>query len=166
MNRKQIYAALAIARKKACMDDDTYRLLLAKHGAKENDKGRISAKSMTDDQLSAALGDLNGKPLVPGKWQSDFKKRIIVRTEESTTDKTKVLIAIWTDLFNAGALTECQTFQYAIWKGIDMWVENHFGVSKIDWLTEDQLDKAIHALREWYERIKDKTERRKYRSTR
>jgi len=163
MNRNQIYAALAVTKKKACMDDDTYRLLLAKHGATEVN-GKISAKTLTDEQLYAVLDDLKGDPPVPGKWQSDFRKRIIVRTEESTTDKTKVLIAIWTDLFNAGALTECQTFQYAIWKGIDMWVENHFGVSKIDWLTEEQLDKAIHASREWYEEIKKRTERRKYRT--
>jgi len=154
MDRKQIYAALAMAKKKACMDEDTYRLLLAKHGAKENDKGKISAKSMTDDQLSAALDDLNRKPRFYPKWQPDFKKRIFTGPRSR---KLAMLVAIWTDLYNAGALTECRSLQYAVDTAFDAWADHYFGIdgaiTKADFLSEQRLDGAIKALKGWYERI-------------
>jgi len=170
MNRKQIYAALAISRKKACMDDGTYRLLLAKHGAKENDKGRISAKSMTDDQLSAALDDLNRKPRFYPKYQKEFKRRVF--SAEELGYKKRKLLMIWTDLFNAGVLTECETYEYAIWGGLDSWVKHYFdesgiAVESVSFMSEEHLDKAIYALQQWLERVMDKKdpERRKIRGS-
>jgi len=167
-SRKKLFAALATAKKAQCMDEDTYRLLLAKHGATEDDKGKISASTMTDDQLSAALDDLNRKPRFYPKYQKSFKRRVF--SAEELGDKKRKLLMIWTDLFNAGVLTECKTYEYAIWGGLDSWVKHYFdesgiAVESVSFMSEEQLDKAIYALQQWLERVLDKKdpERRKIR---
>lgn len=68
---------------------------------------------------------------------------------------------IWSDLYNAGALTKPMTYEQAIWGALDGWVKHFFSesgiaVERVDIMSEEQLNKAIFALRQWRERIKDK----------
>jgi hypothetical protein len=144
--RVRMYTRLAVANaqlKKVRPEftDDDYRHILKMHGAQLVDD-KYSAKTMTVQQLGAALSHFH---------DLGFRMSAKVAREAGKTPKTwkspriGKLNALWCSLADAGVINDRSE------QAMQRYCENNVrGLTKFEWITSDQLNKAIEMLKQMH----------------
>ena len=150
--RKKAYRLLGIAKKQLAdvrpgFTDEDYRHILFMHGAKEKD-GTFSASTMSLAQLNSALKhcqDLGFR--ISKKVLKESSRLNQVRPQERDWRKARVgkLNALWISLADAGVIdnrSEEAMKSYC--------VRRVKGLTRFEWITSEQLNKAIEMLKQMH----------------
>lgn len=133
--RHRLYRLLVVGKRELHMEEDSYRALLARHGA-----GLIgdkhSATTMTIDGLKDALDEMRAKGFAPqGKTlanAADWRKPRIAK-----------ITAIWCTLADAGVVKN--RGEAAMVK----FCARITGKARLEWAESEDLNACIQALRAW-----------------
>lgn len=139
-NRLRLIKLIHVARRELCMDDDTYRLLLA--GMTGLD-GATSTADLSVPNLLRVLEQLKlrGFKVRPNKVQ----KRPLADDAQS-----KKIRSLWLELHGLGAVRDPSEAALA------KFVQSMTRVSALQWLSTAQGSRVIENLKQWYNRVADK----------
>lgn len=133
MDRRKLYALLAVAKKKLNIDEEAYRSILQRHGGKQvGDK--ISATTMTDKQICNAIEELKSKGFVG----SANKKKTKLTTQE-------YIRVLWNKLIESGKVRS-DNKELALQR----FVKRQTGIEHLEWIRSyQQANAVITALKVW-----------------
>lgn len=131
--RHALLAAIHVAKKQLGLSEGDYREFLFSR------TGRESCRDCTDVQLRYVLDGMRALG-----WGADRPQR-----REYTPLQLKVR-ALWRQLYVAGQTDGSAT-------NLNRWVNRQYGVDRLEWLTQEQAQKAVEALKKWYERVSKNT---------
>lgn len=118
--------------------DLSHRDLIARHGARAIE-GRISSKTMSDNQLAAALDDYHARG-----WPRVAKKSS-TRTMDGSPGAKKIR-ALWLDLHQRGVVRNPAE------SALIAYVQRQTGVAALQWLSDAQTARVIESLKAWLQR--------------
>ena len=130
--RRALMAKIHIAKKDLGLDEDTYRAVLARHGAPGD---RPSSAQMTVAQLEAAVRELQAKGWTPKKPGAGRRPRPPRNRAEQIT-KIEALLADKAK----------RQGRPVPWAYADAIAKRVCRVDKVDWCDTDQLRRVIAAL--------------------
>lgn len=133
--RTRLYRLMEVGRRELQMDDYSFRLLLARHGAKERD-GKPSRQTMSLEQLQAAVAEMKQKGFQPRQK----KGAKVTEWREARLNKLR---AMWIALAEAGVVRDRS--DVALTKFCARITKN----ARMEWLTTHQLNDCVNALRTW-----------------
>lgn len=128
--RNKLYQMLAIEKNKASMDEDCYREILRRHGAKLVD-GKYSAKTMSERGLNAALFEIRRKNGEKTDWR---------------TPRINKIRALWHTLADSGIVRENTE------TAMQHWCKSVCGVERLNFANAEGLNKCIEGLKAWCDR--------------
>ncbi len=133
--RKHLYTLLQVGRADIGMDEEAYRLFLARHGAKQV-KGRYSATTMPIGGLEAALEEMKAKGFKPtGKSRP--------RSQDWRRPRIEKITALWCALADAGVVRDRS--EAAMVK----WCAHHTKTAQLEWAKSAGLNACIEGLKSW-----------------
>ena len=152
LDRKKLYTLIAIAKKKLGYNDEAHQLVIESLGGFANDKGKISATTLTDIKLNELYQLYKDKGFHPRQTHknndnSNSKKwPINTRTGDWREGLIRKIVAQWNDLANQGkvkdrTLEACRSY-----------CEKQTGTSRLEWFTTYQLNTVIEGLKAWQTR--------------
>lgn len=136
-HRQRLYKLLQVGRRELRMDEDAYRALLARHGAKARD-GRPSASTMTLSGLHAALAELRGKGFTPRPGRGSA-----ARIDDHRQGLIRKITALWCALADAGVVRDRSEAAMVKWCG------RHTRVPRLQWARKRDLVMCVEALKSW-----------------
>lgn len=98
--------ALRVGAQQLGMDDDAYRLLLARHGAIDAGGGYPSTTTMTEDQMARALDELRAKGFAPTRPHRTRSRAQAARSGSASGAQVDLIKAIWRALAEAGVVRD------------------------------------------------------------
>lgn len=127
MNRRGLLSMVHIARKDLALDEGAYRALL------ERMTGRSSAKDLTDQQLLVVVDEF---------------KRLGFRPKRKRSDRPEVrkIFALWSAMVADGIVRGAPR------PALRSFVERMTGVTDPEWLSPEQANIVIEALKAWQRR--------------
>lgn len=118
-------------------DEDTYRALLREHGAKEI-QGRISAKSMSSEQMQAAYDHMK-KLGYPARSFNSFTAW--------RENRIKKMYAIWC------ALHEAEHVKNKNMNAMSSFLEQRLRIKRLAWADSNQINKGVEIMKKWALRV-------------
>lgn len=135
--RRALYAQLAVARKRLELDDDAYRALLARHGARPKAGGdEPSATTMTMQQILDALGELTAK--TGGRRRSALAQATGWRRR-----RLALITRLWCALAERGAVRDPSE------AALGHWARRHTRADALEWANTEALNTCVEALKSW-----------------
>lgn len=126
-------AKIHIAKKALCLDDDTYRAVL------ERVCGVTSAKDLSDRQLGRLLGEFRRLGWTP--------KPAKPATAPLRLPQLRKLRLLWYRLVEAGVIRSVEE------SSLLTFVQKRTGVDRLEWLSVEQGQAMIEALKAWGKRV-------------
>ena len=138
--RLQLIKLIHVARRELCMDDDTYRLMLA--GMKGLD-GATSTADLSVPNLLRVLEQLK---------QKGFKVRPNKAGKRplADDDQSKKIRSLWLTLHDLGEVRDPSEAALA------KFVLSMTRVSALQWLSTAQASRVIENLKQWHHRVTNK----------
>jgi phage gp16-like protein len=136
--RIRLYRLMEVGRRELRMDEFSFRMLLARHGAKEKDS-KVSRQTMSLEQLQAAIAEMKQKGFKP-RQKGGAK---VTPMREARVAKLR---AMWIALAEAGVVRDRS--DAALTKFCARITKN----ARMEWLTTHQLNDCVNALRIWASR--------------
>ena len=135
--RRAQLAAIHVAKKQLRLDDGTYRMLLV------NLTGRSSAADLTAQQRAAVIEHFRSRGFAraPGKGAG------VEKLQQSAI--LRKIRACWLDLKSAGVLRDSSE------RALRAFVKHVVRVDSPGWLTPQQANVVIEALKAWHKRVGD-----------
>ncbi|MFP5420265.1 MAG: gp16 family protein [Gammaproteobacteria bacterium] len=136
-DRVRLIKLIHVARRELCMDDDTYRLMLA--GMKGLD-GATSTADLSVPNLLRVLEQLK---------QKGFKVRPNKKAKRPLADdeQSKKIRALWLTLHDIGAVRDPSE------EALAKYVLRMTKVAALQWLTAAQASQVIENLKQWMGRV-------------
>lgn len=136
-NRLRLIKLIHVARREMCMDDDTYRLMLA---GMKGLGGATSTADLSIPNLLKVLEQLKqrGFKVRPAEAQ----KRPLADDEQS-----KKIRSLWLTLHGLGAVRDPSE------EALAKFVLSMTKVSALQWLTTAQASRVIEQLKQWMRRV-------------
>lgn len=136
-NRLRLIKLIHVARRELCMDDDTYRLLLA--GMKGLD-GATSTADLSVPNLLKVVEQLK---------QKGFKPRSNKAGKRPLADdvQSKKIRSLWLELHDLGEVRDPSEAALA------KFVQSMTRVSALQWLSTAQASRVIENLKQWMGRV-------------
>lgn len=139
--RRRLYKLLAVANRELSTlrpgwTDDDYRIILKNCGASLKN-GKYSATTLTDSQLDEALKQLKIR---------GFKVRRDTKNDTWRAPRIAKLNALWCLLAEAGVVRNSSSF------ALENYCKHRVGLTRLQWATSEQLNKAIEELKQWCNR--------------
>jgi phage gp16-like protein len=134
-SRNQYYQLLQVGKQELGWDNDFYYdVWLPEQGATAID-GRISAKSLSVEQLDAALKRMK---------QSGFKPKAKNQTRPLASDaQSRKIRALWLELHKAGIVNNPDESALA------NFVKRMYKIDALQWISSEQASKVIFGLEKW-----------------
>lgn len=144
--RIRYYKLLEVGKRQLQMDDEDFRTLLQRHGAKLVD-GKPSRTTMAIGDLVAAVEEMKSKGFTPRA-----KKNSVTSLSDWRKPRIKKITAIWCALADAGVVRDRS--EAAMVK----WCFRLSQKARLEWATSQNLNDCIEALKDWARREKVKLE--------
>lgn len=138
--RHRYYKLLQVGKRTLQMDDDAYRALLARHGAKTVD-GHVSATTLHFGALVAAVEEMKRKGFRP-----QAKTGSAANVVDWRQARVRKIIALWCALADAGVVHNRS--EAAMVK----WCARITRKARLQWATSPDLNACIEALKDWARR--------------
>lgn len=139
-SRNRLYKLLRVGKTELRMDEDAYRALLARHGAKEKD-GRASATTMPEHGLLSAVAEMKAKGFRPKPGRGSAANA--ARSKRGLIAK---ITALWCTLADAGVVRDRGEVAMV------RWCARHTSVANLQWAAPADLVKCIESLKRWAQR--------------
>lgn len=134
--RNGLIGKIHVAKKQLALSDESYRALLKRATGKE------SCTDMDLGELEAVLTDMKRVGFKP---RPKTKKKSMTAIAKS--HQARKIRAFWLMLHNLGEIQDSSE------EALGAFVGRTTKVESLQWLTTDQADQAIKALRGWLERV-------------
>lgn len=144
--RKQLYRLLEVGRKELGMDEEGFRAVLLRHGAKEVD-GRASRTTMTIEQLDRAVKEFKRKG-----FRIKTKPRKAVDATDWRRPRIELITRLWCRLAEHGIVRDASE------AAMVRWCYRLSRKAKLQWATSEDLNNCVEALKSWCERERVKVQ--------
>lgn len=135
-DRHRLYRLLEVGRRQLQMDEDTFRQLLARHGAKERN-GHPSRHTMSVPELDAAVREMRHKGFKPRPPRANGK---VIDWRQARIAK---ITAIWCALADVGVVHNRSE------QAMIRWCAGVTKVARLQWASSKTLNDCIEALKSW-----------------
>lgn len=144
-SRQARLAKIHIAKKQLGLDDESYRAVLIRHGAKRETP---SSRDLTITQMDGVLREFTGKGWIPKppKTTSDAAaqpKRKLAQRKLAMDDEVRKIRALWLFLHSAGVVLNPEEFALA------RYAKRIAGIDDLHWADGRQCNRLIETLKAW-----------------
>lgn len=136
-DRYRLYKLLEVGKRELRMDDDSFRAMLARHGATEKD-GHPSRQTMSIPDLDAALREMRAKGFKPRPRRGRARNM-----EDWRAERIKKITALWCALADAGVVHNRSE------KAMVAWCAGITKKARLQWTTTVDLNNCIEGLKRW-----------------
>jgi phage gp16-like protein len=137
LNRRALMAKLQVARHQLGMDDDAYRLLIARHGASGDPP---SSTTLSDDALVVVVTELEAKGWKPAAPRRSTRRQL------ATEPLHLKIRALWRFLHEIGVVRHPDE------KSLAAYCKRLTGVEDLHWINLRQAERLVESLKKWGER--------------
>jgi len=148
--RYRLYTLLNVGRSKLGMQDEDYRALLARHGAKERD-GQVSATTLDLLGLERVLEELKKKGFKPIAKNQTRRRRRVPSAGHATTEQIDLMKYIWSALGQADILRDKTERGLLAWVRVSTRRETgtSTGYEALEFLPTEIAQHLIERLKKW-----------------
>lgn len=143
---QSLIAKIHIAKKQLCLDDETYRQLLATAA-----NGKSSCKDMAKYELENVLDVLKTKGFKPLKKKST--KRLSPKSGKAKHAEIDKIRAIWITMHKHGFLRDgSEDALDAYTKRMTVRLNKGIGLDAVNWLNPFLASRLLEVLKQWHKR--------------